>query len=274
MRSVLFQIGPIPIRSYGLMLWLALVVGLFWTIRASKKTSIKSEHVVDIALYGLIVGIIFAHLSSILLDLRYYLSNPSEITSLWSGIFSPSGGLRGLSFHGGLVGGIISTFVYTRRKKLNFLAVADLFSPALALGYAITRIGCLLNGCCYGIPTKLPWGLQFHIGPASDGLTPPSHPTQIYAAIMNLVIFAFLIAIEKNRKFNGQVFSSYLAMYSVYRFLIEFLRRGVTAQVWLAGLTQAQWVSLIILVITIPILALKVKQPKSKNQKSKIRNGG
>jgi len=236
------------------MLWIALVVGLALTLRRGRRAEITSSHIVDVALYGLVAGIVAAHITSILLDLRYYLANPKEVFGLWTGLFSRSGGLRGLSFHGGLAGGVLATLLYCRKKRLSFLRLADLFSPALALGYAITRIGCFLNGCCYGIPTNLPWAVRFRVAPDSSVLTLPSHPTQLYAVVSNLIILWLLFLIEKRQRFTGQIFVSYLALYSVYRFLIEFLRRGVTAEIAFAGLTQAQVVSLLMLGVTIPIM--------------------
>ena len=258
MRSILFHIGPVPIRAYGLMLWIAIVVGLWRTVRAARRTDIKPEHVIDLVIYAVLGGIVSAHLTSILLDLRYYIQEPSAILNLWSGILSPSGGLRGLSFHGGLIGAIGITYLYTKRKKIRFLEMLDLLSPGLAISYAITRIGCLLNGCCYGIPTHLPWGVRFHVDGA---LTPPSHPTQIYGSLANILIYLGLVMIARKRRFTGQVFYSYLAMYSVYRFLLEFLRKGVTAEVAFAGLTQAQIVSILALLILLPVLALKLRKP-------------
>lgn len=258
MRSILFHIGPVPIRAYGLMLWIAIVAGLWRTLRAAKRTDIRPEHVIDLVIYAVLGGIVTAHLTSILLDVRYYIHDPSAILNLWTGILSPSGGLRGLSFHGGLIGAIGIAYLYTRRKKIRFLEMLDLLSPGLAISYAITRIGCLLNGCCYGIPTHLPWGVRFHVDGA---LTPPSHPTQIYGSLANLLIYLGLVLITRKRRFTGQVFYSYLAMYSVYRFLLEFLRKGVTAEVAFAGLTQAQIVSLLVLVVLIPVLVIKRREP-------------
>ena len=258
MRSILFYIGPVPIRAYGLMLWIAIVVGLWRSLRAAKRTDIKPDHVVDVVIYAVLGGILGAHVMSILLDLSYYLKYPSAILDLWSGILAPSGGLRGLSFHGGLIGAIGVTYLFTRWKKISFLEMLDLLSPGLAIAYAITRIGCLLNGCCYGIPTHLPWGIRFHVDGA---LTAPSHPTQIYGSIISMIIFLGLVVIERKRRFTGQVFFSYLAMYSVYRFLIEFLRKGVTAEVAFAGLTQAQLVSLIALAVLIPVLVIRLRRP-------------
>ena len=257
MRSILFYIGPVPIRAYGLMLWIAIVVGLWRTLRAARRTDIKPEHVIDLVICAVLGGIVTAHLTSIFLDLRYYIKDPSAIIDLWSGILSPSGGLRGLSFHGGLIGAIGITYLFTRRKKIRFMEMLDLLSPGLAIAYAITRIGCLLNGCCYGIPTHLPWGIRFHV---DGGLTSPSHPTQLYGSLANVLIYFLLVMIAKRRQFTGQVFYSYLAMYSVYRFFVEFLRKGVTADIAFAGLTQAQVASILGLAILIPVLAIRLRK--------------
>ncbi len=276
MHSVLFKIGPVPIRAYGLMLWFALIAALVRTLRASKRSGLTSEQVVDISLYALLSGIVFAHLASIMLDLPYYLRYPSEITGLWTGMFAAEGGLRGLSFHGGFVGGMLAAYVYARRKGLFFLDVIDLFSPGLALGYGIARIGCFLNGCCYGAPTDVPWAVRFVIDPHSHQLTEPSHPTQIYSMLASLAIFGILVLIEKRRRFGGQVFLSYVALYAVYRFLIEFMRKGVTAEVAFAGLTEAQVVSIVMFVGAVICLWVRSRRPATEdriaNPQSEIRN--
>lgn len=236
------------------MLWLALIAGLYRTLRVSKKTGIKSEEIVDIAFYALIAGVLFAHIVSLLLDIHVYWHNPGAILDLWRGMLSPSGGLRGLSFHGGLIGATGMVLLYTRKKKIKFLVVADLLSPGLAIGYAVARIGCFLNGCCYGVPTTLPWGVRFHLDSTSSLTTVPSQPTQIYSSMASIGIFFILVWLEKRKRFTGQVFYSYLAIYSIYRFLIEYLRRGVTAQVLYAGLTEAQFASIAILALAIMLL--------------------
>jgi phosphatidylglycerol:prolipoprotein diacylglycerol transferase len=122
--------------------------------------------------------------------------------------------------------------------------MGDVVAPGVALGYAIGRVGCFLNGCCYGGPTDLPWACRFHDPPITGPLTPPSHPTQIYASIINLGVFYLLLRIFRRQRVTGQVLWSYIVFYAVYRFGIEFLRAGVTAQVAAAGLTQAQWASI------------------------------
>jgi phosphatidylglycerol:prolipoprotein diacylglycerol transferase len=122
--------------------------------------------------------------------------------------------------------------------------MGDVMAPGIALGYAIGRIGCFLNGCCYGTPTDLPWACRFQDPLVSGTVTPPSHPTQIYAAIISLGLFALLIWIDRRQRVDGQVLWSYLLGYAVYRFGIEFLRAGATAEVTLAGLTNSQWASI------------------------------
>ena len=98
-----------------------------------------------------------------------------------------------MSFHGGLFGGIGALIGYCLIKRMSILKVADLFAPSVMIAYVIGRLGCLLNGCCYGAPTTMPWGIRFH----DDGvLTPPSHPTQLYASLLSLVFFAGLVWLE------------------------------------------------------------------------------
>jgi phosphatidylglycerol---prolipoprotein diacylglyceryl transferase len=247
-----------------MMLWIGMMLALLRTLKAAKRTDIKSDHVVDLALYTVLAGIVGAHVGSILLDLPYYIKNPSELTALWAGIFSQTGGIRGLSFHAGLIAALLTAFIYARRKQLNFLEVIDLLSPGLVIGYALTRVGCFLNGCCYGIPTTLPWGVRFHADGVAGSLTPPSHPTQLYAVGASALIYIALAAVERRRRFAGQVFLSYVCLYSVYRFLNEILRKGVTADVAFMGLTQGQVVSILMLAIALPILIVRLRNPKSK----------
>lgn len=256
------------------MLWIALVIGIIRGLRAARRTDIKPEYVIDVTLYAVMAGIVGAHLVSILLDLPYYIQNPGGILDLWRGILSPNGGLRGLSFHGGFIGAVGVVLLYTRRKGIKFWEIVDLLAPSLAIGYGITRIGCFLNGCCYGIPTSLPWAVRFHADGYAGELTAPSHPVQLYAAAIGLVIFFVLVAVEKRRRFAGQVFFSYVAMYSVYRFLIEILRKGVTAEVAFAGLTEAQIVSVIMFIVSGIVLysRLRVKPDVSPIPQSEIRN--
>ena len=232
MRSTLFKIFGIPIRAYGLMMVIGFVLGVSRAARVAKSRGIAPERMWDLGLVVLVSGVIGARLVYILLNPQA--ESFREFFAVWNG---------GLSFHGGVAFAVLFGWLYVRRVGIGFWVAADLAAPSGAIGYAVTRIGCFLNGCCYGAPTSLPWAVRFN---DHGFITPPSHPTQIYAALANLLIFCILTRLEKLRRAPGFVFISYLGLYSVYRFLIEFLRKGYSAQVSLLGLTQAQWASAVI----------------------------
>ncbi|MCX8053805.1 MAG: prolipoprotein diacylglyceryl transferase [Armatimonadetes bacterium] len=232
MRSTLFTVFGIPIRSYGLMLAIGFVLGVSRAARVAKTRSIPPERIFDLGFVTLLSGIFGARLVYILLNMRT--EKLAEFFAVWNG---------GLSFHGGVAFALLFGWLYVRRVGIPFWTTADIAAPSAALGYAITRIGCFLNGCCYGAPTTLPWAVRFN---DQGTITPPSHPTQLYATLANLVIFYALTRIEKTERVPGFVFACYLGLYSFYRFLIEFLRKGFTGTPWVLGLTQAQWVSLVI----------------------------
>lgn len=224
------------------------MLGIWRATRVSKKRyGIEPERVYDIALVSLLGGVIGARAAYILL-------NPA--TENWRGFLAVWEG--GLSFHGGLACAMILGYVYTRYTKLSFWRVADLIAPSLAIGYAFTRIGCFLNGCCYGAPTTLPWGVRFN---ENGVLTPPSHPVQLYAMAANLLIFWLLTKLERMRRGPGFVFVSYLGLYSIYRFLAEYLRSGYSASQWALGLTQAQAVSLLMIAVVAVLMLTVYRKP-------------
>lgn len=254
MRSTLFKVFGIPVHSYGLMMVIGFALGLWRAARVSRKRyGIEPERVYDLATIILLSGVVGARVVFILL-------NPQ--TESWSRFLAiTDGGVSGLSFHGGLAFAALAGYLYTRIAKLPFWKCADLLAPSVAIGYAFTRIGCFLNGCCYGAPCNLPWAVRFN---ENGVLTPPSHPTQLYATLANLVIFLILVRLEKLNRATGFVFASYVGLYGVYRFLIEFPRAGYSAELWRFGLTQAQAVSvLMVLAAAAAVLALSRKPTKS-----------
>jgi phosphatidylglycerol:prolipoprotein diacylglycerol transferase len=234
MHPILFHLGPVPVYSFGLFVTLGFIAGIALAYRLAKRDGLPAEGIVDASVWILLGSIAGARLFFVLLNWTTFNGHWIEALSTWRG---------GMTFHGGLVGGVLTGAVYAWRKRLPFWALADAVAPGLALGYAVGRIGCLLNGCCYGGPTNLPWAMVFR-DTDHGGFTPPSHPVQIYASLINLGICGLLIAIYRRRVVTGQVLVSYLVLYSLYRFGVEFLRKGFTAQEMAFGLTQAQVASL------------------------------
>ncbi|MEA3328671.1 MAG: prolipoprotein diacylglyceryl transferase [Candidatus Omnitrophota bacterium] len=209
MYPVLFKIGPVNIYSYGVMVALGAIVAVYLAQQQAKKEGFKAEIIVDLGIYLLISGILGARLLYILTNIRQYLVNPVEIVMLHHG---------GLVVYGGIILAGFTGVLFLKRGKLPVLKIIDIVIPYLALGQAIGRIGCLLNGCCYGRPTDLAWGIYF------PGTSLALHPTQIYFCLNALAVFLILNIVQKTKRFNGQTFISYFLIYPVGRFFIEFLR--------------------------------------------------
>ncbi len=231
MHPILFHIGRITIRSYGVLIMTGFLVALWRAMRLcehrmrtepeSSSRRIHPDTLFDIAFFALIAGIIGARVMFVLLDWGDYASHPMDVFRLWEG---------GLSIHGALLFGILFLWwACTKWKKISLPSTADIFAVSWPLGYAIGRIGCLLNGCCYGGPTRLPWGVRFPDENHPGLFTPPSHPIQLYATIINLGFFYWLTRWEKRPRRDGELFWAYIAMYGAYRFAMEFFRAGATS---------------------------------------------
>jgi phosphatidylglycerol:prolipoprotein diacylglycerol transferase len=235
--------APIKVRSWGTMLMVAFAAGLWWMIRDARDSDdITADTLIDLTIVCLIGAVIGSRLMSVALNWGDFAGQPAALLRLWEG---------GLSFHGGLAGGLLAGGILVVRRRLGFGRMADLVAPGLAIGYAVARLGCFLNGCCYGAPTDLPWGVCFpaHARPGE----PPVrvHPTQLYAAAMSLAVFGILIWVRPRLRRPGHLGLLYLMLYSAGRFVVEFWRRGATARVFapLAPLTEAQAASTAIFVI-------------------------
>jgi len=263
MLPTLFQIGPIPVRSFGVMVLAGFLLGLAYALRRvrggwagrgpGEPGAITREHVFDMSLGGLFVCIVGARLLFIALDWRQFSGRPLDLFKVWSG---------GISIIGAIIAGSLYLWWYCRRHGLQFLEFADLAAPAFALGYAVGRIGCFLNGCCYGHPCDLPWAVRFPSEAVPGTLTPPSHPAQLYATLMGLAIFGILDRWTRRPRQSGEAFLGFLGLYALYRFIDEIFRKGATAQVLVAGLTHAQVLSLVVLPIVLFLLVRLRRSPR------------
>jgi phosphatidylglycerol---prolipoprotein diacylglyceryl transferase len=228
MYPVLFRIGGFSIYAYGVLLALAFAAGTWGLAREGKRAGFPEEKLLDMCMWILVAAIIGSRFLYILLDLPRYLAEPLSVFQIRSG---------GLSFHGGLLAGIGAGLYFLRRHKLPQGKIADLAAPYLVLGYAIVRVGCLLNGCCFGRPSGGSWAL-----PAAYADNTLRHPTQLYAFAAAMLIFVILWLRKGKVRFHGQLFLEFLALYSVYRFAIEFFRE---TSIYSGFLTLGQAVSLI-----------------------------
>ncbi|NLV16423.1 MAG: prolipoprotein diacylglyceryl transferase [Syntrophomonadaceae bacterium] len=224
MHPIMFEVGNFRIFSYGFMLALGVAISLILTVRVGRKEGVSEESILDLAIVTVLAGLLGARLFYVLVyDWSYYQNNLLQIFDLRN---------EGLVWYGGLILGALAALTYLRLKKLPMGKILDLFAPYVALGYAFGRIGCFLNGCCFGKPTTLPWGVIF---PGLDLVA--RHPTQLYSSFFALLLFLFLLRLYPRRRFDGQVILSYIIGYAVIRFIIEFFRENLI--VW-QGFTVSQ----------------------------------
>jgi phosphatidylglycerol:prolipoprotein diacylglycerol transferase len=160
----------------------------------------------------------------------------------------------GLSFHGVFVGGFATIAFYAWKNKISFAALCDLIAPSVFLGYFFGRIGCFLNGCCYGHACDLPWAMRFPDEHHRGFLTPPSHPAQLYSAALALILFWAMQRaklLPKFNQFSGQLTLLFLALYMVERAFMEYFRLGATAEpaFGIPWLSKGQFVSVVVLAI-------------------------
>lgn len=232
MYPILFKFGFIQVYSYGLMVALAFFVSTFLLARRASVTGLKEDFFWNVSFWILSGGILGGRLTYIILNLQFFLENPLEIFMLWHG---------GLVWYGGLLGGILCAFCYIKLKKAAIGKVLDELAPFAALGQSIGRIGCLLNGCCYGLPAA--WGVYF---PAhSDRLI----PAQLFSSLNLLAVFIILRLAQEKSPRRGFVFAAYLLLSSFERFLMEFFRND-SSRAFL-GLTIFQIISAVIFTITV-----------------------
>ncbi len=223
MYPELFHLGPITIRSYGVMLAVAFFASVLYVKYVASRDNKPFERFLTIAYIMIFGGIIGARLFYVLFHLEEFASN-------WTASFNPFAshefGIAGLNVYGGVIVAIIGTFVYCRWRKMSTLEVFDYFSPAFVLGLGIARIGCLLNGCCFGTPTGLPWGISFPLGsiPYAVYFDTPLHPSQLYTSLYGFGLFFLLHFMMKRKRFVGQIVALLFMIEAVFRFAIEYVR--------------------------------------------------
>lgn len=218
MFPILIRLGPIEIRSYGVMIALAFVAGLIVGVKEAKRRGVNPDLIHDFLAYAMLGGILGARLYYVMMsEPLWYLSHPGQILAVWKG---------GLAIHGGIVGGLLAGIWFTRRRRLGFWRFADLLTPSLILGQAIGRLACVFNGCSYGKPAPdLPWAIVFTDLRAQAPLGVPLHPTQFYELFTDLGIFLLLWGLRKRpTRFDGQLFLIYGICYGVARFVLEAFR--------------------------------------------------
>jgi phosphatidylglycerol:prolipoprotein diacylglycerol transferase len=223
----LFQFGPFTVTSYGFMVALGIVVGLLVVLHAGKRRGMDTDTLLDLALYMIVAGVIGSRVAYVFLEWDQHGADPLSVLRIWDG---------GLSFFGALALCLVVLIWFVRRRGLSLTRVGDIVVLGVAAGYPFGRVGCFLNGCCYGLPTNHVFGVTFPFDEMAR------HPTQLYSVGFGVVIFLVVWALSRNRPFDGSIMWLFLVLYGGYRFLIDFWR--VSPPSGIEALTVGQLISL------------------------------
>jgi phosphatidylglycerol:prolipoprotein diacylglycerol transferase len=258
-HPVFLHLGGVTIHWYGVMLAVAFLAGLWTAGRRAPLTGVSAERITDGGLWLLVGAVLGARAFYVVTYWDTLMQNPKFPNAPWTEIFMVQRG--GLVYYGGLIGATLAGILFARRQRLPLWRMADIFAPSIALGYVFGRIGCLMNGCCYGRACDRPWAIRF---PENNPLHPPTypvHPTQIYDALLSLGLYLALAWLYRRKKFDGQVFATYLMGYALFRAFVELFRGDYPPDHLHAGLTPAQLWSIAIFAAGAALFWWRQRQP-------------
>lgn len=217
MHPTIVKFGSFAIHSYGLLLAVAFLVAIQLFLARGRARGLSEDRLSTLSLWLLVLAILGGRLLFVATHWDDYKTDPLAIFRLWEG---------GLILYGGYALAITGGILYVRRAGMAVWRVGDAAAPSMALGIGIGRLGCFFNGCCYGIPTALPWGITFPPESYSSSVFPgePLHPSQLYMSGAGFLLFLALLLLDRKRRFDGWLFWSYIAMDAGLRFLIDFTR--------------------------------------------------
>ena len=237
MRSILFEMGPIKVHGYGLMIAIGVVLAFMIAEMRAPKKKLDADRIWSLGIWCAVGGFLGAKVLYVI----------TEYKELFAGRMTFRDVLYGFVVYGGIIGGILAGFLYCKVKKLNFLKYFDIVMPSIALAQGFGRIGCFLAGCCYGKRTDAWYGMEFNHSVYQNMVGVKVIPTQLIMSVANFAHFFLLVWIA-NKAYkagkDGVVAGCYLLFYSIGRFLIEFLRDDPRGGVGV--LSTSQFISLFI----------------------------
>ena len=260
MHPILIRLGPITIYSYGVMVAVALIIGTYLARIEALRKNLNIDILYDVEFYVVLIGLVGARIYYLLFfNPQFIKEDFFEIFKIWRG---------GLSIHGAIIGGIVGGWIFARIRHISFWKLADIISPSLLLGQAIGRVGCFLNGCCFGKPTGFNFGVHFPEGslPYIEYGKALVHPTQLYELVLDIVGFFILWSLRRKLSFEGGIFLVYLMLYNLIRILVSPFR-GDNNFVYIFG-NRIELVYIICSGIFIIALAIFLIKIVAKNSRS------
>lgn len=252
MHPVLIKIFGIPVYSFGFFVALGFLVATFSAVEIGKKYKINSNDILDLTTWILIAGIVGARLLYIVVEFDYYMANPKELLMLHHG---------GLVYYGGLIGAVFALIYFFKSKPYSPVLMGDIIAASIPIGQMFGRIGCFLNGCCFGTPSLCSIRVTYPMNSIPFihyKEFQPIHPVQLYESLGSGIIFLILVTITENKKFNGQIIALYGVLYGILRFSLEFFRGDV--EIYWYSLSMSQYISIAIFLSSILIYGMFAKK--------------
>jgi phosphatidylglycerol:prolipoprotein diacylglycerol transferase len=260
MHPVLIEVGWFSVYSFGFMLAVSFLLGIYLSSRRAKRFGIDPQNILDLSVYLILTGVVGSRLLYVAFHITEYRSFV-DVFALWQG---------GATLYGGFLLAVFAGFVFSQKKKISFLLLGDIMAPALAMGIMLTRVGCFLSGCCFGKTTTHSWGVYFPLdSPAGSYAAEAAaalgidrvalHPSQLYASFCALVTLVLLYVFQSRLTKRGATFGLMLLCYGVFRFSLDFTRVYEENMRVLLELTLNQWISVGLFAIGVFLLLRKTK---------------
>ncbi len=261
MHPVLVEIGRFSVYSFGFMLAISFLVGIYLSSYRAKRFGVDPQYILDLSVYLILAGVVGSRLLYVAFHITEY-ESVVDVFALWQG---------GATLYGGFLLAIFAGFVFAQKKNVSFLLLGDIMSPALVLGIMVTRIGCFLSGCCFGKATAHSWGVHFppespagsYAGQAATALGLDSiglHPSQLYASFCAFVTLVLLLVLQKRLTKRGSTFGLMLVCYGMFRFALDFTRFYEENMRVVFDLTLNQLISVGLFLIGVYLLTRKTSQ--------------
>ncbi len=252
MHPVLFKIGGFEIRTWGVLVLLGFLAGIWYAAKQAEKNNVSREYIYDLGFWIIIAAIIGARILFVIYHWELYRGNIGEIFAVWHG---------GMMFMGGLILAFPTAIYYIHKHRLPFWKLGDWTAPGLALGMFIGRWGCFFNGCCFGTACHLPWCVAFKPGSEAFAVFGATriHPTELYESFGNLILFLFLILLKKKEPYDGFLLLLYFIFGPLIRFTDDFFRYYETKQIY-GPFTVNQWIALAIAFTSLILMIIMFKK--------------
>lgn len=249
LNRVFIHLGPVPIYWYGVIIATGLFLGLYVATKEADRIGLNKDYIIDLIVIATPIAIIFARIYYVIFEWKMYQAGPWwKVFAVWEG---------GIAIHGALIGAVLTAIVYARVRKLSFWQLADIIAPGLILGQAIGRWGNFMNQEAHGGPISEQAYESFHQFLPNfimdqmciDGVL--YHPTFLYESVWNIFVLILLLVLRRYNPLRGEIFLSYVALYSVGRIFVEAMR---TDSLWLGPIKQAQFLSLLLIIGAVALM--------------------